>query len=117
MNRNRASIRMDAHREDLGRPFEGSGRAEHSQIKSVVGQTAASPSSPDDRKLCERIVQTLRATGYLSLRDLSVTAVDGLVTLRGRVPSYYLKQVVHSAVRELPGVVEMRDHLEVIAIR
>jgi len=68
---------------------------------------------PAGRRLSEQIIQVLRATGYLALRDLDAFAAEGIVILRGRVPSYYLKQVAQSAVRELPGVVEVRNQLDV----
>src|SRR5690349_11610121 len=55
-------------------------------------------------QLLARVDQALRATGYLSLRELKCTVGEGLVTLRGRLPSYYMKQVAHVAVRAVPGV-------------
>jgi osmotically-inducible protein OsmY len=89
------------------------GPPENSQDQSWVGDAGAGPSSPADRKLSEQVIQCLRATGYLSLRELSIFSADGVVILKGRVPSYYLKQVVHCTVRDLPGVGEVRDYVEV----
>jgi len=57
----------------------------------------------------------LRATGYLPLRDLEIFAAEGFVTLRGRVPSYYLKQVAQAAVLALPGVDAVRNELDVFS--
>jgi osmotically-inducible protein OsmY len=71
--------------------------------------------SRTDRRLSEQVIEVLRATGYFKLRDLSVIATDGCVILRGHVPSYYLKQVAQSAVRELSGVIEVRNELVVLA--
>jgi len=116
MNSNRVSIRLDDHREAPGRDLADKG-AGHCVGASVVKDAAGRSFSPADRGLAEQVVQILRATGYLPLRNLSVTAAEGVVTLNGRVPSYYLKQVVHSAARELPGVVAVRDHLEVSSPR
>ena len=58
--------------------------------------------SPAGRQLCEQVIQILRATGYLSLRDLDVFTTEGIVILRGKVPSYYLKQLSQAVVLELP---------------
>src|SRR5262249_18487052 len=63
------------------------------QIDSFVG-SVPSP-NPD---LASRIEQVLRATGYPSLRNLHVLAVEGIVMLCGAVPSYYMKQIAQAAV-------------------
>jgi osmotically-inducible protein OsmY len=41
---------------------------------------------------------------------------EGVVTLRGRVPSYYLKQVAQELVGRVPGVEVVSNHLEVAAV-
>jgi BON domain-containing protein len=87
-------------------------RASNLQGLSLVGDEG-SLSSPADQRLSEQVLRFLRGTGYPCLRQLTAFSLDGVVTLKGRVSSYYLKQVVHSAVRELPGVAEVRDYVEV----
>jgi osmotically-inducible protein OsmY len=83
---------------------------------SDAGDDAAAKSvSPAGRRLSEQIIRVLRATGYLPLRDLEIFAAEGFVILRGRVPSYYLKQVAQAAVLGLPGVDEVRNELDVIS--
>jgi osmotically-inducible protein OsmY len=52
----------------------------------------------EDRGLVERVELALRATGYAPLRAVGVTARGRQITLEGRVPSYYLKQVAQAAV-------------------
>jgi len=71
--------------------------------------------SPTDRRLSEQIIQVFRATGCLPLGDLRVFATDGFVILQGRVPSYYLKQVAQSAICDLPGVVGVRNEIDVFS--
>jgi osmotically-inducible protein OsmY len=51
----------------------------------------------------------------MNLQDLRVIATDGSVILRGRVASYYLKQAAQAALRELPGVIEVRNELVVLS--
>jgi osmotically-inducible protein OsmY len=76
-------------------------------ISSLLAQ------SMDDLRVAERVVRALRAIGYGPLRDIDVTVHARLVTLRGRVPSYYLKQVGHAAALCVPGVDQVRNDLEV----
>ena len=43
----------------------------------------------------------LRRNGYLALRDIYCEDHEGVLTLWGRLPSYYLKQVAQEAVADL----------------
>lgn len=75
------------------------------------------PASLANAELRERIDQALRVTGYLPLRDVGVIVAEGLIILRGRLPSYHLKQVALEVVRSVPGVSEVHDDLKVISPR
>ena len=63
--------------------------------------------------LAECVERALRATGYGSLRGVEVTARERMVILKGRVPSYYLKQVAQAAALAVPGGHQIRNDLEV----
>jgi osmotically-inducible protein OsmY len=52
----------------------------------------------------EQAQSRLLKTGYLALREVALDLVDGQLTLRGSVPSYFLKQVAQSAVIGTSGV-------------
>lgn len=78
---------------------------------------ATRSASRADARVAERIDQALRGTGYLSLRNLEIIVTQGLVVLRGRLPSYYMKQVAQAAVRAVPGVGEVHDQLDVVSSR
>ncbi len=67
-----------------------------------------------DLCLAERIERALRATGYSPLRAVAVAVCGRLVILRGRVPSYYLKQLAQAAAMEVAGVGEVRNDVQVI---
>src|SRR5262249_37088822 len=69
--------------------------------------------SPEDLRLAERVRFALRATGYGPLRGAEVTVRARLVTLGGRVPSYYLKQVAQATVLAVPGVHQVCNNLDV----
>jgi osmotically-inducible protein OsmY len=69
--------------------------------------------SLEDLHLAERVERALRATGYGPLRGIEVVAHVRVVTLAGRVPSYYLKQVAQAIALSVPGVDQVRNDLEV----
>lgn len=75
------------------------------------------PASLANAELRDRIDQALRVTGYLPLRDVGVIVAEGLAILRGRLPSYHLKQVALEVVRRVPGVSEVHDDLKVVSPR
>jgi hypothetical protein len=50
-------------------------------------------------------------------RDVKCDFADGVLTLRGRVPTFYLKQVVQARLAELDGVTEIRNLVDVISSR
>jgi osmotically-inducible protein OsmY len=68
-----------------------------------------------DLRLAERVERAVRATGYPSLRAIEVAACERLVILRGRVPSYYMKQMAQATAVAVPGVCELRNDLDVVA--
>ena len=57
----------------------------------------------------------LRRSGYLALRDIGCTCCEGLVTLSGCLPTYYLKQIAQHMVAEIEGVREIINQIEVLA--
>ena len=59
----------------------------------------------------------LRHSDYLELRNVSCDFHDGVLTLRGRVPSYHLKQLAQSLLCELDGILEFNNQLEVVPAR
>jgi len=78
---------------------------------------ASKSASPADAHLASQIDRALRATGYLCLRNLAFLVAEGLVILRGRLPSYYMKQVAQATVRAVPGVGDVHDELDVVSPR
>ena len=55
----------------------------------------------------------LRATGYPALRNLGVGVRDGVVSIRGRVPSYHMIQMATAAAMCVAGIREVRIELDV----
>lgn len=66
-----------------------------------------------DPNLASRISADFFHSGYGPLRAVSVMANGGVVTLKGRVPTYYLKQLAqHRAIR-VPGVIVVENQIQV----
>jgi hypothetical protein len=59
------------------------------------------------------IGRRLRATGYPVLRTIEVAYRDGVVVLRGRVPTYYCKQLAQSTLLADPLVEKILNLIEV----
>ena len=67
-----------------------------------------------DKWAVEQSVQiALHRSGYAVLRRVIGEFDDGRLTLRGQVPTFYLKQVAGSAVARVAGVVWIDNQLEV----
>jgi hypothetical protein len=71
-------------------------------------ETTMITSSPAD--IAEQI---FRESPYHAIRDLKCNFRDGVLTIAGRVPSYYLKQLAQSTVRDLNGVRHILNLTEV----
>jgi osmotically-inducible protein OsmY len=57
----------------------------------------------------------LRRNPYLALKGVSCDCRDGVLVLRGCLPSYHLKQVAQEAVARLEGVGAVDNQIEVVA--
>lgn len=62
----------------------------------------------------DRIRKSLRDAGYHGLRNASFEFCDGVVTLRGTVCSFYLKQVAQVAVQNVDDVRQVCNRIQVI---
>ncbi len=61
------------------------------------------------------IQRRLRTGGSLSLRQIECEFCDGLVVLRGRVSTYYVKQLAQSLLLADPAVERVENLIEVVA--
>ena len=50
---------------------------------------------------------------YLPVRDLTCEFHEGALIIRGRVPTYYLKQVAQTIAQKVAGVEEILNRVEV----
>jgi osmotically-inducible protein OsmY len=66
-------------------------------------------------RVLEGAESRLRSNGYLAMKNVSCDYRDGILTLRGCVPSYFLKQMAQTAVARLPGVERVVNDIVVIS--
>jgi osmotically-inducible protein OsmY len=76
----------------------------------VVLLPARPPRRVTPADLAER---ALRNSPYLSLRNIVCEYRDGVLTLRGCLPTYYLKQVAQAVVAHIDGVRQLVNEIEV----
>ncbi|MDA1054669.1 MAG: BON domain-containing protein [Planctomycetota bacterium] len=80
----------------------------------MSGQTEIRQSRIAEHAEIQRIAHTrLAGTANIDFRHLSCNFDDGVLTLRGRVGSYYHKQLAQENVRHVDGVVQVVNEIEV----
>lgn len=67
-------------------------------------------------RVTEIVEKRLRESMYLSLRTVTCQFEDGLLTLRGIVPTFYVKQVILSLLEDLEpeGIKRIKDEIDVV---
>lgn len=65
--------------------------------------------------LIAAISEALRQTGYGQLRHLELQCDGDLVTIAGRVPTYFLKQFAQTTVMGVSGVGLVNNEIRVIS--
>jgi osmotically-inducible protein OsmY len=61
------------------------------------------------------VERRLGASGYLALRRIHCECQGGVLSLRGSVPSHYLKQVAQAIAAEVAGVRRVDNQLRVLS--
>jgi osmotically-inducible protein OsmY len=65
-------------------------------------------------KLDELAERCLHSNSYLAMKNISCESLDGVLTLRGHLPTYYLKQIAQMIVAQVEGVKHIDNQIEVI---
>jgi osmotically-inducible protein OsmY len=63
--------------------------------------------------LCQRVERRLRSNGFLALRGVTCGWNQGKLTLRGQVPTYYLKQLAQAMASQVEGNLELVNAIAV----
>ena len=82
-------------------------------LQATVTRTRPNPFALLFQEIAEIAQAALRRSAYFELRGVSCDFAGGVLTLRGRVPTYYLKQLAQATVVDVPGVVEIDNRVEV----
>ena len=67
-------------------------------------QVATTDTTARERRIEEAAKGRLRRSSHLVLRDIGCTCREGVMMLRGYLPTYYLKQIAQHMVAEIDGV-------------
>jgi len=79
-------------------------------------RATAEPAVSEKRAIEELAYTELAKCGYAALRRVRCEYHEGVLTLRGRVSSYYLKQIAQCVMhRRLDDMVVVNNRLEVIS--
>jgi|GEM_PF-810054 len=70
-----------------------------------------------DERLQREASESLRTSGYAMLTSISCRVVDGILTLRGSVPTFYLKQIAQHYASRTTGVKEIQNQVSVVDTR
>jgi hypothetical protein len=84
-----------------------------STLHSEVGTARPTPAVGRDEQLLAAARNKLRASGYLLLGTVICEVVDGIITVRGSVPTFYLKQVAQEVLLQVASDQGVRNRLEV----
>ena len=71
------------------------------------------PQAPEEKRVAEDVSRALAASGRFPSGRLEVSASRGVVTLRGRVASYYQKQLAQAAALHVIGTRQLVNDVEV----
>ena len=66
-----------------------------------------------DHRLTTRVEHALSGTGYSALRGVVVSVNGGVAILKGRVGSYYLKQLAQATTEAVPGLSRVCNEVDV----
>ncbi len=72
------------------------------------------PATSDDAALEQRVKNFLNTKHVPSLRHLDIKARGGVVTLKGRVQTFYEKQLCNQCCRRVAGVRQLVNAVDVI---
>ena len=88
----------------------------HPDTFGQKGDRTPSPrSAPGPQGIAEGAENRLRSNSYLALKNISCAFDEGVLTLRGCVPSYYLKQIAQETLAPLEGLAQIDNQIDVVA--
>jgi hypothetical protein len=95
----------------------GSGLASSSVLAPSPPSASPVLATPAVSPILQSVERRLRESSYYYLRSIRCAFESGVITLRGRVPTFYLKQTVQSIVEKIDGVEQIVNLVEVFDSR
>jgi osmotically-inducible protein OsmY len=83
----------------------------------VVSTATPVLAAPAVSPIVQTVERRLRESSYYYLRSIRCAFEAGVITLRGRVPTFYLKQTVQAIVEKIEGVEQVVNLVEVFDSR
>lgn len=88
------------------------GHQDHTDLAAGIS-TSLRPAP--SQQIVEGAENCLRHNSYLALKNVRCDYREGVLTLRGCLPTYYLKQMAQSVVARVEGVQRIVNEIEVVA--
>ena len=95
------------------RPMNDDSALAGTETASVSKPTTTPDAPPQHLSVADEIRVVLDGISYPAIRRLRWEFDDGVLVLEGVIPSFYLKQIVCSAVMKVTAVRQIVDHMEV----
>jgi len=92
--------------------FLGSPTIIATSIDSGIALLPASERGTDSL-LRDAVIQGLRRSGYRALSDVTCDVTDGVVSLSGVVPTFFMKQIAQTIILRMGTVERLANQLEV----
>lgn len=84
--------------------------------QDCLGQpTGLLTASDSPERIVEGAENCLRHNSYLALKNVQCDFHEGVLTLKGCLPTYYLKQMAQAVVGRIEGVRRIVNEIEVVA--
>ena len=80
--------------------------------KTMIRSRAHTSHGRED-SIASKVLALLRSSSYPELRRLDCTVTNGVLAVRGRLPSFYLKQLALSVIANVAGLDRFDDGIEV----
>jgi osmotically-inducible protein OsmY len=91
------------------------GEETHENRQAAVAPAGSRGAFPSRARMANDIAQRrLGSAMHTALRGISCSVENGLATLRGRVPTFYCKQLAQSLLVGIAGIERIDNQIEVI---
>jgi hypothetical protein len=82
-------------------------------VAAAQSPTFVEPFRPVQSPIADEAQRKLNESPYFALRTLRVDYHEGILTVRGRVPTFYARQVAVETLRRVKSVEQLVDRIEV----